>query len=110
MFATRQRWSSSRHCFAHVGLHGQTRQCGTGSGYVDAGSLPTTEERNDLVHSMWSFGPNFDRDNGTSLKVEKNGGVAKLEIKPRTLADLKDLVARMEANVDMLTYLHPKAR
>jgi hypothetical protein len=68
------------------------------------------EERNDIVHSRWSFGPNFDMDKATSLKVQKRGTSALLEIKARTLPELEQLTGRLQGLVDLLTYLQPKAR
>jgi hypothetical protein len=50
------------------------------------------KQRNDVVHSMWSFGPTLNVDSATRSKIKKSGR----EFATVTLSDMQDLSKKME--------------
>lgn len=64
--------------------------------------------RNQIVHSMWSFGPDGISSQATRLKLA--GSPPSLSAHVESVADLTRLAQEMEQIVQMLTYLHPFLR
>lgn len=66
------------------------------------------ERRNQLVHSLWSFGPDFDPMLATRLKLSGSPPT----LKPHTVAidEIRALVTEMGEICDYLVYIHPKLR
>ena len=55
------------------------------------------QQRNEIVHSMWSFGSTFGPDSATRVKVvRRKSGIATREAYPVSLASLKDVAEAMD--------------
>jgi hypothetical protein len=63
------------------------------------------KRRNEIVHSMWAFGPDFEPTMASHVKRRR--GSPKLEVSHVRLEDLREVATEMEALVDRLTYIYP---
>jgi len=66
------------------------------------------QHRNQLIHSMWTYGPSFDGT--TASRVKLVGKPATLKASTVTLAELREIRNEMEELSAELTYIHPKLR
>jgi hypothetical protein len=59
------------------------------------------QERNQIIHSMWSVGSTFGSDTATRVKVvRKKSDIAKRAVYPVTIDELKEMAQAME-NLDL---------
>jgi hypothetical protein len=63
------------------------------------------DRRNQFVHSMWSYGPDFDRDVVTRLKL--SGRPPELKAHTVSIDDVRGLAAEMEEISNGMMYIHP---
>lgn len=66
------------------------------------------QKRNQLVHSMWAYGPDFDPARATRVKL--SGSPPELKAEVVSIDELRALNAEMAEIVSGLTYIHPFLR
>lgn len=63
------------------------------------------ERRNEIVHSMWSYGPDLDPQIASRIKL--SGSPPELKGHAVSIEDVRAIAQEMQAIVDALTYIHP---
>jgi hypothetical protein len=63
------------------------------------------KRRNEIVHSMWSYGPDFDPQVASRIKL--SGNPPELKGHAISIEDVRMIAQEMQEIVDMLTYIHP---
>lgn len=64
--------------------------------------------RNEIVHSMWSFGPDLDPQVASRIKL--SGSPPELKGHAVSIEDVRSIAQEMQEIADMLTYIHPFLR
>jgi hypothetical protein len=68
----------------------------------------TEERRNEIVHSMWSYGPNLDPEVASRIKL--SGSPPELIGHAVSIEEVRAIAQDMEEIVNLLTYIHPFLR
>jgi hypothetical protein len=71
-------------------------------------SCDAEARRNEIVHSMWSFGPDFDPQVVSRLKL--SGTPPALKGHAVSIEDVRAIVAEMEEILAGIVYIHPFLR
>jgi hypothetical protein len=63
------------------------------------------KKRNEIVHSMWSYGPDLDPQVASRIKL--SGNPPDLKGHAVAIEDIRAIAQEMQEIVDVLTYIHP---